>query len=258
VSFRVKLSSALFGAGLAFAAPAAFAQSNPGYFMPPSQSAAAQPAAPAAQPQPAPAPSQAAQPQQPALPPVPDLPALPPETPPPAASIGVLSVPEVMQKSTAAQGVQAVIQERQRELAADAKNAQAKIQAEQQAILAQRSKLTDAQLEAKEQALRNEIAATQTKFELRNQAIQNSGEAALGQIDAELIAIVKQVTTAHGINLLLHREQVVLNKQEFDITDEVSAELNKLLPSVDVPPSVVTPGMTVNQPPQDDGQSDGQ
>ena len=260
MSFRVKLSSALFGAGLALAAPAAFAQSNPGYFMPPSQSAPAHApsVAPSSAPAPAPAPSQAAQPAQPALPPVPNLPALPPEPPPPAASIGVLSVPEVMQKSTAAQGVQAVIQERQKELGDDAKQAQAKIQAEQQAILAERSKLSDSQLEAKEQALRNEIAATQTKFQLRNQAIQNSGEAALGQIDAELIAIVKQVTAAHGINLLLHREQVVLNKQEFDVTAEVAAELNKLLPSVDVPPSVVTPGMTVNPPPQDDGQGDGQ
>lgn len=251
---------AAWAPALILSAPAVHAQtSSPGYFMPPSQQQAApvQHQAPAPAPEPAPAP-QAQQAQQQQMPPIPQLPPLPKGSAPPVAVIGVLSVPEVMQKSTAAQGVQAVIQERQHELAADAKNAQAKIQAEQQAILAERAKLTDAQLEAKEQALRNEIAATQTKFELRNQAIQNSGEAALGQIDAELIAIVKQVTTAHGINLLLHREQVVLNKQEFDITDEVSAELNKLLPSVDVPPSVVTPGMTVNQPPQDDGQGDGQ
>ena len=59
-------------------------------------------------------------------------------------------------------------------------------------ILAERGKLSDAELEAKEQALRDEIAATQTKFEERNQAIQNSGQAALGQIESELIGIIRQ------------------------------------------------------------------
>jgi len=59
---------------------------------------------------------------------------------------------------------------------------------------------------------------------------------------------------------VLHREQVALNVNAFDITGEVLAQLNKLLPSVKVPPSVVTPGMVVNAPDQSgqDGQGDGQ
>jgi len=257
-----RLRMALIAAAV-LAAPAAFAQSSPGYFIPPSQSAAPaqqapQPAPPpqAAPPQPSPAPRQQTQ----QIPSIPKLPALPPGTPPPAAVIGVLSVPEVMQKSTAAQGVQAVIQQRQQALGADAQRARAKLQAEEQNILAERGKLTDAQLEQKEQGLRDEAAALQTKFELRNQAIQNSGQAALGQIESELIAIIRQEAEARGMNLVLHREQVALNIQAFDITDDVTAELNKLLPSVSVPPSVVTPGMVVTPPPQgqDGGGGDGQ
>jgi Skp family chaperone for outer membrane proteins len=251
-----------FFLSLAFslAAPAALAQSSPGYFMPPTQQQSTPPAPAPSPPEPAPqaaaAPApQAAAPAQQQMPPIPQLPALPKGTPPPVAVIGVLSVPEVMQKSTAAQGVQAVIQQRQAELGQEAQAARAKIQAEQQAILAQRGTLTDAQLETKEQALRDEIAATQTKFELRNQAIQNSGQAALGQIESELIAIIRQEAESRGMNLVLHREQVALNVNAFDITDDVVAQLNILLPSVKVPPSVVTPGMTVN-PPQDQSEAD--
>jgi hypothetical protein len=59
------------------------------------------------------------------------------------------------------------------------------------------------------------------------------------------------------MNLVLHREQVALNVNAFDITSDVVAQLNKLLPSVPVPPSVVTPGMAIS-PPQDGGQEDGQ
>ncbi len=231
------------------AAPAAHAQA--GYFMPPSAQSAP---APAAGPEPGPAPvdqaaqQQAAPPQ--AQPQVPNLPPLPAEPAPPTAVIGVLSVPDVMQKSTAAQGVQAEVQRRQAALGAQAQAARNKIQAAQQAILAQRGKIPDADLEAKEQALQNQVAQTQTDFQEKNQAIQNAGQAALGQIEAELVGIIRQEAQAHGMNLILHREQVALNVSAFDITDETVVELNKLLPHVTVPPSVVTPGMAIN-PPQD-------
>ncbi len=244
---------------LAGGSPTAFAQSSPGYFIPPSPGNAA-PAPVHQQSAPAPAPAQpqpSVQAQQ-QLPPVPQLPALPAGNPPPVAVIGVLSVPDVMQKSTAAQGVQAIIQKRRAALAAEAQKDQAGWEAQQAKITAEHGKLTDAQLEAKEQALRDEIAAAQTSFRARDQAIQNSGQAALGQIEATLIAVIRQQAEARGMNLVLHREQVALNVNAFDITNDVAAQLNKLLPSVPVPPSVVTPGMLVSSPDQGGGQDDGQ
>lgn len=231
------------------AASAAQAQSSSGYFMPPSAQAPTpkpQTAAPAAQ-------APAAAPQAAAQPPIPQLPALPPESAPPTAIVGVLSVPDVMQKSTAAQGVQAEIQKRQAALKKEEETAQSGLQEEQQMILAERGKISDADFETKVQNWQNEVAAAQTKFQQKNQAIQNSGQAALSQIEAELIGIIRQEAQAHGMNLILHREQVVLNVAQFDLTDETVTELNKLLPSVKVPPSVVTPGMAISQPDQDQG-----
>jgi Skp family chaperone for outer membrane proteins len=258
---------------LLLAASPAFAQSSsPGYFIPPSQPAPApapvhhEAPPPQAMPLPAPmaspmAPSGAADAAataqaQPQLPPIPQLPALPKETSPPAPVIGVLSVPEVMQKSTAAQGVQAIIQDRRQRLAAEAQKDQAGWQQQQSVIEAAAPKMTKSQIEAKEKALQDEIAAAQTDFRARDQAIQNSAQAALGQIESVLIAVIRQVSEAHGMNLVLHREQVALNVNAYDITDEVVAELNKLEPSVSVPPSVVTPGMPISNPDQggDDGQ----
>lgn len=244
VHYRVVLAASLF-LGLA---PAALAQSNPGYFIPPTHNS--EPAVSSAPKTHVSTPSQATPVK---APPIPQLPALPKAAPPPVAVIGVLSVPEVLQKSTAAQGVQTVIQQRQADLGKDAQAARAKIQAEQAQIEATRSTLTDSALEAKEQALRAEIASTQKKFAERNQAIQNSGQAALGQIESELIGIIRQEAEAHGMNLVLHREQVALNVSAFDITAEVAAQLNKLMPSVTVPPSVVTPGMAITQPDNGDG-----
>lgn len=237
-------------------APAAYAQSassgGAGYFIPPSaQSSQARPVVkPHKEPQ-----QPAAQPPQADMK-LPNLPALPPEPAPPTAVVGVLSVPDVLQNSTAAQGVQAVIQQRQAALAKDAQLARDKIQSEQQAIMAERGKLSDAELERKEQSLQSEIAATQTKFQERNEAIQVSGQQALQKIETMLAAIVRQEAEAHGMNLILHREQVVLNVAAFDITDETTKELNKLLPHVTVPASVVTPAI-MQQAAQEQGNNVG-
>jgi Skp family chaperone for outer membrane proteins len=241
------------------AAPAALAQSS-GYFIPPASQPQSQPApaaapAPQAAPAPAAVPAQAAAADQGPGAQIPQLPPLPPETAPPTAIVGVLSVPDVMQKSTAAQGVQAEIQKRQAALKGEEEAAQSRLQAEQQQILAERGKISEADFESKVQGWQNEVSAAQTKFQQKNQAIQNSGQAALGQIEAELIGIIRQEAQAHGMNLILHREQVVLNVAQFDLTDETVAELNKLLPSVVVPPSVVTPGMAITPP--DQGQYGG-
>ncbi len=255
---------AVAGFALAIGSSAAMAQSAPsssGYFIPPSGNAGSAAAAPAHKaastmsPDTAAADAAAAQDQQ-KMPPIPQLPALAKAAPPPVAVIGVLSVPEVMQKSVAAQGVQKVIQERRAALAAEAQKDQAGWQAEQAKITAQRSTLTDAALEAKEKALQGEIAAAQTSFRARDQAIQNSAQAALGQIEATLIAVIRQVSDEHGMNLVLHREQVALNIAAFDITDEVAIQLNKQISTVTVPPSVVTPGMKIDD--ENGGQGNGQ
>ncbi len=146
------------------------------------------------------------------------------------------------------------IQKRQSALKAEEEKAQAGLQTEQQQILAERGKISDAAFEKKVQGWQNEVGAAQTKFQEKGQAIQNSGQAALGQIEAELIGIIRQEAQAHQMNLILHREQVVLNIAAFDLTDETVVELNKLLPSVKVPPSVVTPGMAITPPDQSQGQ----
>jgi len=173
------------------------------------------------------------------LPPIPQLPALPKENAPPAPVMGVLSVPEVMQQSTAAQGVEKIIEARRQKLAAEAQADQQKWEGEQKTITGEKAKLSKAALATKEQALQREIEEAQVDFHNRNLAIEVSARGALGKIESTLIAVIRQVAQAHGMNLVLHRSQVALNVNGFDISKEVAAHLNTILPSVAVPPAVV-------------------
>jgi Skp family chaperone for outer membrane proteins len=181
------------------------------------------------------------------LPPPPDLPALPKGESPPAAVIGVLGVPDVMRASAAAQQVEKVIEQRRAKLNDDAQKEQAVWRDMQQALANDRPKLSDAQVKARDQDLQDRISKAQRQFRDRNRIIQEAARYALAQIERTLVAVIRQVADSRGMNLVLHREQVALNANQFDITDQVAEQLNKILPTVVIPPDGVSPSTLAGQ-----------
>lgn len=170
------------------------------------------------------------------LPPAPTLPPLPKGAAPPAAVIGVLSVPDVMRNSTAAQEVERVIRERRDKLNAEAQKEQATWRSMQEAMVNDRAKLSPEQIRARERQLQERITNAQRSFRERGKIIQDAAQYSLAQIERTLIMIIRQVAESRGMNLVLHRAQVALNVNEFDITQEVTDQLNKVLPAVVIPP----------------------
>jgi Skp family chaperone for outer membrane proteins len=162
-------------------------------------------------------------------------------TVPPTAVIGVLGVPDVMRASSAAQVTEKVIGARKEKLRIDVERAQATWREMEQQLQNEAPKLTPEQGRAKERALRDRVNADRSALQARNRIIQEAGQVALGQIERTLIAIIRQVADSRGMNLVLHRSQVALNVQEFDITDAVVAQLNRTLPTVQIPPEDVDP-----------------
>ena len=266
------LCPTVLAAGLTLPIAPVFAQSSPGYFIPPQGRPAQQ-----AQPQPRPVqqrpqqrpvpPVQSMMPDQQApgpvagpgadegpplqlqLPPAPDLPALAKASPPPTAIIGVLGIPEIMRASTAAQQVEKTIGERREKLNEDAQKEQLVWREMQQALANERSKLSADQIRAREKELQDRITGAQRTFRDRNRIIQEAGQYGLAQIERMLVSVIRQVAESHGMNIVLHRAQVALNVNEFDLTDQVFAQLNKTLPSVMLPPDGVAPPMATAQPP---------
>ncbi len=175
-----------------------------------------------------------------ALPPVPELPSLPRAASPPAAVIGVIGVPEVMRASTAAQQVDRVISERREKLNEDAQKEQANWRDLQQQLTAQRSTMAPEQVRVKERELQDRVTASQKQLRDRTRFIQEAAQVGVGQIERTLVAVIRQVAESHGMNLVLHRAQVALNVNDFDISEQVAEQLNKILPSVTIPPDGVS------------------
>ncbi len=175
------------------------------------------------------------------LPPPPELPPMAKGTPPPVATMGVLGVPDVMRVSTAAQQVEKAIGERRDRLNQDAQKEQGTWRDLQQALASQRGTLTPEQIRNREKELQDRITNAQKQFRERNKIIQEAAQYSLAQIERTLVSVIRQVAESRGMNLVLHRAQVALNVNEFDITQDVADQLNKALPSVVIPADGVSP-----------------
>ncbi|BCI66111.1 periplasmic chaperone for outer membrane proteins Skp [Acetobacter aceti NBRC 14818] len=169
---------------------------------------------------------------QPAIPPAP---ALPKAAPPPAAVIGMISVADVMRQSLAGQQVERELGGRRDELARDAQHAQAGWREEQQKLQSNAKSMTADQIQSQERALQSKVMRAQRQFRDRNRVIQEAAQVALGQIERELVQVIQQVAGSHGMNLVLHSEQVALHVDGQDVTNEVAKQLNVVLPKVYIP-----------------------
>ncbi len=101
--------------------------------------------------------------------------------------------------------------------------------------------MTQAQAQARQRVLRDRVNAERLALQKREQIIQEAAQVSAGQIERTLINIIRQVAESHSMNLVLHRSQVALNVQEFDITEDVVKQLNRVLPTVMIPPGDVDP-----------------
>ena len=228
------------------------------YFIPPSARPAAParpaarpatgaaPAAPASIPGPEGVPTEAETPSispqqiQIALPPPPEVPPIARSASPPAAICGIISVPDVMRSSTAYQAVDKELSVRRQKLNEDAQKEQTTLRDLGQTLANDRGKLTAEQIRTKERELQDRIADSRRKFTERNRIIQEAGQYTLAQIERTLRDVVQQVAISRGMNIILHGPQTALYLPEFDITPQVVAELNKVLPSVTIPPDGVS------------------
>jgi len=247
--------SLAFLAILSFSAQVAQAQqSQNGQWFVPGQGKAS-PAAPrpAARPAPASSPNsggmpiagQAPEAEAPAvqvpLPPAPEFPTLAKVAPPPAAVVGILSVPDILRVSTAYQAAYKELNARGQKLNEDAQKEQNALREMGQAFANERGKLSPEQIRAKEKEITNRATEAQRKFGERNRIIQEAGQYVMAQMNRTVEQAAQQVAASRGVNIVLNGAQILGGSAEFDLTPAVAELVNKVLPTVVVPPDGVSP-----------------
>jgi Skp family chaperone for outer membrane proteins len=175
------------------------------------------------------------------LPPAPEVPPLPKGQATPAAIIGILSVPDVLRISSAYQAGDKELGARRQKLNEDAQKEQTALRDLGQALASDRAKMSPEQIRNKERELQDRIAESRRKFGERNRVIQESGQYVMAQIDRTLEQVAQAVAQSRGVNLVLNRAQILGTTADFDLTPQVAEVLNKVLPTVLIPPDGVSP-----------------
>jgi hypothetical protein len=63
----------------------------------------------------------------------------------------------------------------------------------------------------------------------------------MAQIQRVIEQVAQQVAASRGVNLVLNRAQVLGTTADFDLTPQVADVLNKILPTVVIPPDGISP-----------------
>ena len=209
----------LLAAPLALTGPAAAQQQGQDWFIPGQQ----RPQGQAPAPRPGQPPAQAAQARPPA------------GQRPPAPVIAMVDIPEVQRLSAAFNQVREEIERRRARLNEELQREQGRWREEQQALAAARATLPPETLRERERSLQDRISDAQRIFRDRSRAIDAAAQVGLQQIEQALGAVIRQVASSRGINMVLPRPLIIYNEAGFDITDEVSAQMNRVLRTVNLP-----------------------
>jgi Skp family chaperone for outer membrane proteins len=160
---------------------------------------------------------------------------------PPAPIIAIVDIPEVQRLSAAFNQVREEIERRRAKLNEDLQREQTRWREEQQALAAARATMPAETLRLRERDLQDRITDAQRIFRDRSRAIDQAAQIGLQQIEQALGAVIRQVASSRGVNMVLPRPLVIFNEAGFDITDEVSAQMNRVLRTVNMPPEGAPP-----------------
>ena len=158
----------------------------------------------------------------------------------PAAVVVVVDSARIYRDCTACKTAQtqlqsrvAALQTRQQTLANQLRPESQAIQA---AIQALAGKAPDAALRSRAEAFQKKQDDANQELGRSQQNIQSIQANVVRQINARLNPVINQVMTARGANIALDVDATLAHAQAVDVTTEVLAGLNRVLPSVSLTP----------------------
>ncbi len=167
--------------------------------------------------------------------------------PPPV--IGIVDVDQILQESAAAKSVRSQADRYQQTFQQEISKEEAGLRTTQQELEAEQQHKTVAPQAFAERARAFEASAAefQRKGMARRRAFDKSVSAAMAQVQKAMLEASQAVAQAHGVTVLLPRNQVLLFDDKMNITREIIVAMDKKLTHVDFPPPNVEAEMGAAQ-----------
>ncbi len=152
----------------------------------------------------------------------------------PAPKIAVVDVQQILEQSTATQGVKKEIEKRRAEIQKEMTGYENELRSKDQELAKEQKTLDEKAFAKKRQDFEKRVTEVQKKLEILKIQLEQAFETARQDVYQGFLKSSDKVKSDVGANILLYKEQVVLADKAFDVTNQVLTNLNKDLPSVKV------------------------
>ncbi|WGF89474.1 OmpH family outer membrane protein [Marinivivus vitaminiproducens] len=152
----------------------------------------------------------------------------------PNAIVAVIDYQKILRESAAARSIRDQIEGRRSSYQDEISTSEQKLQAQDRELAKQRSLLSADAFATKRKAFEEEVASVQKLVQERRRLLDDSTGRAINEVRQSLIEIVTGFAQTRGFNVVLPNSEVLFFSRQIDLTDEVMAELDRKLPSVQV------------------------
>lgn len=151
------------------------------------------------------------------------------------ASIAVVDVQQLLQKSSAAKSIQQQFEAEREKLQGEMRQQQEQVRSGQQALATARTSLAPDAYEQRRKEFEKQVQDMTAKTDTRRQALDKAVNDAVNLLRDHMLAVVGQVATERGVGIVLPSHAIVhLADKSLDITALVLQRLDVRLPQVTV------------------------
>jgi Skp family chaperone for outer membrane proteins len=153
----------------------------------------------------------------------------------PPAVAAVIDYQRILRDAAAARSIREQIESRRKDYQDEISKQEHRLYEADKAFAKQRSLLTPEAFADKRRAFEEDVSEVQRLVQERRRELDRVAEVALNEVKIALIEIVTGIAEERGFNLVLPSSEVLFFARKIDLTEEVLAKLDAMLPDVTVP-----------------------
>lgn len=146
----------------------------------------------------------------------------------------VVDVQRILDESEAAKGVQKQLNQQRARFQAETEKEENQLRQAEQDLGKSHDRLSAEIYGEREQQLRQRFISVERHVDVRRKMLDQSFTDAMNVVRDKLLAIVQEIAREKDVKLVLVKQQILWADKPLDVTDDVLARLNKLLPQVTV------------------------
>jgi outer membrane protein len=150
----------------------------------------------------------------------------------PPTVAAVIDYQRILRDAAAARSIRGQIETRRKAYQGEISKEEQRLHEADKEFARQRSLLTPEAFAEKRQAFEEDVSEVQRLVQQRRRELDRAAEVALNEVKTALIEIVTGIAEARGFNLVLPSSEVLFFARKIDLTEEVLAKLDAMLPDV--------------------------